>query len=341
LFARTGRPVWAPDEWAGIWNRPNLSLVDRTNEFTATYHTNAAGLRVPEPGHEYSLEKAPSTFRILLLGPSFAFGWGVDWKESFLARLEQLLEESGFAGGREVEVLNAGVNSLPPRPGLRWFEHVGSAYRPDLVIQLVYGSMAVPSSERLAASVDEAGHLIAADATLGRRVRERVKRLATVFYAWVFWTRLDALRGDGAVGGGEVLGAGRELKAASAFDAADPEVAEALDFYRQLAAAVRAAGGEPLVVYLPLSYVVHPEDVSRWRHLGVRDVETQMAFDAAFVRHLNALGIPALDLTGSLRRSAAGERLYYWLDIHWTAAGNRVAAQAAAEYLTSGGWAGG
>jgi hypothetical protein len=160
-----------------------------------------------------------------------------------------------------------------------------------------------------------------------------MKELATVFYAWVLYTRIDALLSSPGEPS-EVLGAGRALRTPAEFDPRNPEVAEAIAFYRDLADTVRASGSELLVVYFPLSYAIHREDESRWRHLGVRDVEAQIAFDEAFVRYLQELGIDCLDVSPDLRRAAAeGRRLYYWLDIHWTAEGNAVVADAVARHL--------
>ena len=89
------------------------------------------------------------------------------------------------------------------------------------------------------------------------------------------------------------------------------------------------------MVYLPLSYAIHREDESRWRHLGIRDIPRQMAFDTAFVHYLNECQIPSLDITPQLQKSAqGGKRMYYWLDIHWTPAGNAAAARAVADHLT-------
>src|SRR5262249_60703048 len=89
-----------------------------------------------------------------------------------------------------------------------------------------------------------------------------------------------------------------------------------------------------LVVYVPLSYAIHREDESRWRHLGIRDIINQMTFDAAFVHYLSEWQIPSIDITRQLQKSAQlGKRMYYWLDIHWTPAGNAVAARAVSEYL--------
>jgi hypothetical protein len=338
LIARTDVALWAPDEWSGVFNKPNLAHRHRTHEFQATNYTNDQGFRVPEGGGSYALDPPPDTTRIMLLGPSFAFGWGVDYEETFGHLLERRLEEGGWGGrGRRVQLLNAGVNSLGPAPQLNWFRHVGRRFQPDLVIQFIYGSMAVDGDPRSRLEATPEGYLVPADASWGAELRARVKKSALVFYAWILSTKLQALLpGPGAGGASEVIGAGRELHLHDAFDLGDPEVIESLAFYRDLRDETRDAGADLLVVYFPLSYAVHPEDESRWRHLGLRDVDAQLAYSRAFCDHLaSAESIPCLDLGGRLRQAARerGERLYYWLDVHWTEAGNREAAAAVAEHL--------
>jgi len=183
-----------------------------------------------------------------------------------------------------------------------------------------------------AARVNEDGYLVPNDQDLGRELRSALKKSATIFYAWVIYTQLSSA--DDATTEGEILGAGRQMTAITDFDPSDPRVRDALDFYAQLEQATRAAGSDLLVVYFPLSYAIHREDVSRWEHLGVKDVAAQMAFDAAFVRHLRERDIDAFDATPDLQQAAmAGERLYYWLDIHWTPIGNEITARAVASHL--------
>jgi len=135
--------------------------------------------------------------------------------------------------------------------------------------------------------------------------------------------------------GAPVRGTGREMYARTEFDPKNAEVRESMVVYSRLQDAARAAGARLLVVFLPLSYAIHPEDESRWRHLGVVDVTQEAAFNNAFVSYLNKNRIPTLDITDKLRKSAeSGKRLYFWLDIHWTPIGNATAARAVADYLT-------
>ncbi len=334
LFRRVALPIYQPEKFAGFMNRPGLSFDHHTNEFRARYYINKAGFRVPRPGIEYSVQKPADTYRIMLLGPSFAYGWGVEYEKSFAALLPRFLAQRGFAKGRKIELIDAGIPAMYAAPQLNWYQHVGKAYQPDLVVQLVYGSMSVPSSTATRFDVDASGHLTERRLTAAQRWRERAKQLATVFYGWMVWTEIDArLNADIS---DTVAGAGRELHQASVFDPGKPSERDTMKLYNRLASVVRASGAQLKIVYFPLSYGVHPQDESRWRHLGLKDVEAQRAFDAAFVNYLDERNIPSVNITDDLRDAAKdGKRLYYWLDIHWTPEGNEAAAQAVAKALAA------
>jgi lysophospholipase L1-like esterase len=335
LFRRVGRAMYVPDPDSGFWNRPNLAMPHQTNEFRTMLYTNAQGFRTSAAHEEYAVPKPPGTYRVLLLGPSFAFGWGVDHEQGIGEQLRARLEAADFGRGRRVELVNAGVPSLDPLAQLRWLRARGRALEPDLIVQLVYGSMDVAPNEGI--EVDASGYLVQPGSTSGQW-REFVKQSATVFYGWIVATRVRALFGEEPAAG-EIQGAGRKLTEQTAFDAASPALARSLGFYRDLERTASEIDAQLLIVTFPLSYVVHPEDAARWRHLGVRNIEAQRAFDAAYCAHLEAGGGPCLDISDALIEATrtSGERLYYWLDIHWTPAGYRVAAEAVARRLVNEG----
>lgn len=66
---------------------------------------NSHGMR----DREYSVSKVPGVFRIACIGDSIVYGYGVTQDESYCARLEQMLDGVGGAGGVTFEVLNFGV----------------------------------------------------------------------------------------------------------------------------------------------------------------------------------------------------------------------------------------
>jgi lysophospholipase L1-like esterase len=84
---------------------------------------NSRGYRGPE----YPWD-APAGFRILGLGDSFAFGFGVEEEDTYLARLERAL------AGVHAEVINAGLAGMGTDNEARLLAADGPALRPDLVL---------------------------------------------------------------------------------------------------------------------------------------------------------------------------------------------------------------
>jgi lysophospholipase L1-like esterase len=82
---------------------------------------NALGLRGAEPAM-----RRPAC-RILCLGDSITFGYGVGDDETYPAALARTL------AGRDVEVLNGGVTGYTSHQSRKLLERVGPALRPDVV----------------------------------------------------------------------------------------------------------------------------------------------------------------------------------------------------------------
>ncbi len=328
LFKRTAEPIFAPNKYSGFFNKPNLSYVHWTNEFRIKIYTNKEGFRVARPGIEYCRIRKPDTFRVLLLGPSFAFGWGVNYEDSVAARLETMLKSAPTCG-RKVEVINAGVPALSPQRQLNWLVHVGRSFQPDLIIELIYGSLEIDQGDD-GLFADKDGFLERRDLSTGAWLFEEAKKSAIVFYGWMLSTELFAARDD------VIRGAGRNVRQLEDFKPDAAGIRGSLDFYRQLAAVAKASGARLAVVYFPFSFYVHRGDWARWRHLGAgRDVDGLIALDRSFCNYLNQIGVDCLNGTPDLIKAAAKnpERLYYWLDIHWTVRGNLVAARSIAKHL--------
>jgi lysophospholipase L1-like esterase len=76
--------------------------------------------------------KPPGTFRIVVMGDSIAFGYGVSLEHSFAKRLEQGL--TARAPAQPIEVLSLGVNGYNPYTEAALFADVGVRYHPDLVL---------------------------------------------------------------------------------------------------------------------------------------------------------------------------------------------------------------
>lgn len=109
-------------------NVPNETYTHMTPEYVVELRTNAQGIR---DDREFSLAPPPDTARIVLLGDSFAIGYGVNYEESVPALLEADLKQ---ALNRPVEVINLGVSGFGTAEELLMLEKRGMQYNPDLVI---------------------------------------------------------------------------------------------------------------------------------------------------------------------------------------------------------------
>jgi lysophospholipase L1-like esterase len=103
--------------------KPSLSGTFRNRPL----HINSLGLR----GREVERAKPSGVFRIVGLGDSVMFGWGVGEGEPYLQIVEQRLNEKAL---RRFEVLNFAVPGYNAAIEAATFEHKAAAFAPDLVV---------------------------------------------------------------------------------------------------------------------------------------------------------------------------------------------------------------
>jgi lysophospholipase L1-like esterase len=109
---------------------PGASGTMSSPEFKVHYRVNSMGLR----DREYEIKK-PGTFRILVLGDSVVEGWGVEIEESWVKKLETILNQQ--ASGVNFEVINGGVASYSPLLYYLFLKEKGLELEPDLVIMMM------------------------------------------------------------------------------------------------------------------------------------------------------------------------------------------------------------
>jgi hypothetical protein len=99
----------------------------RATTFGAPLNINSKGLRGPERCYA----KPAGTRRILVLGDSYAWGYGVSDADVFSVVLEARLRG---AGGTRWQVLNAGVSGWGTDQEYLFLLHEGLRYEPDIVV---------------------------------------------------------------------------------------------------------------------------------------------------------------------------------------------------------------
>lgn len=101
----------------------------RTGESRFSCSHNSTGLR----DTEHSFKKPKNTYRILGLGDSFTYGYGVSFEQTYLYQLEKMLSHKNSTG-TNIEIIKAGMPGYWPEPERILLEKYGMQYMPDLVL---------------------------------------------------------------------------------------------------------------------------------------------------------------------------------------------------------------
>lgn len=343
------------------WRKKSLATKTyRTPEYTATVTTNSHGLRGPE----HSLAKPDRTYRILLLGDSFAEGYTTAFDSTAGAVLERLLD----ADGPRYEVINGGTAGYSTDQELLFFRETGRKYKPDLTVLMFYindvwfnsrdrywrgskpfflrrgdrlelANVPVPKPDRagFARAGQERdksrGMLLTIDAWLGRNSRlygiaastlRRSPRLSAFMESGVFRAIPDDWR---------------PWKKEP-----DSVLAEAWMITETLLVRLNReaveSGGHLVVFYVPSRAGVYDGDWSAMkREYAIDDEGWSPMRDAEILREICFRA--SLDCIDTLQRfrveatrlQSAGQRLYFRRDAHWNAAGNSVAGALMAEHV--------
>lgn len=118
----------------------------------APVNINSAGYR----DREYQLPKPAGGVRIMMLGDSLTFGWGVKVEDTFADQLEKMLNKG--AGEGKFEVINTGVGNYNTYMEVAAFMRNGSKYNPDIIVLNYFINDAEPTPKRAENSFTEYSH---------------------------------------------------------------------------------------------------------------------------------------------------------------------------------------
>lgn len=323
-------PVMAEDSVLGYGLRPGATGQYTAGGRIARIRINARGFRDAPFSEALAARR-----RVLAVGDSFTFGLGVDSAESWPEQLERLLRSEGS----DVAVVNAGIPGYSARQMRQLVETLIPELRPQVVL---FGLNPETYWRVEAPYVLRAGQLVATAALPNLTVGKRGLYYSPIV-KWPWLNRLDVWLNQHFELGAHLLVLAREAYGAAFVDA--PEVAsrpaappsDSAEVWRRLepalaeiahtAAAVRASGAELVVV------LVNPqsEDGSF--------APVQYAYNAAVKAFCRAGAIPVVDPLPMLTARGHGRPIYRSPDnYHWTAAADRVAAEAVARYLAVAPW---
>ena len=352
-------PVWyQPDAQLGWRMRPGLTGW-YTQEGRGFVRVNAQGMR----DREHLLDKPDGTYRIAVLGDSYAEARQVEREQAFWALLPGELAACGFQKGKRIEVLNFGISGYGTAQEYLMLESTAMRYRPDLVLlQFTNGNDVRNNSFALEPEKDRPFFMLGRDGELridesfasspgfrarssfGSEVtrkltdRSRVLQLARHVKEKPFFPKAQASQ-NGLEQGLEtaVLAAPRDPLWEDAWRVTEGLIAKTGEFAQR-------NGARFAVVTVPYAIQVHPDPKQRaaaQAKLGTPDLFYPDQRIAAFAKKSGLLAVP---LAPEMQPLAEKTGTYFHgfgeagLGVgHWNAAGHQAAAAIIARRLCSAG----
>lgn len=122
------RSLWVHHPQLGWITRAGYEGTFETDFFSVDVAINSRGLR----GDEVSLRKPEGVRRVLVVGDSFAWGFGVEKEDTFAEQLARAIPAT--------EVINGAVSGYSTDQALLWLRLEGSQYEPDVVVYALSGN---------------------------------------------------------------------------------------------------------------------------------------------------------------------------------------------------------
>lgn len=332
----TTSAYYRPDPDLGWRPRP---LVDGRHQFAANrsypFHTNSRGLR----DREYDLARTAGRRRIVVLGDSFAWGWGVADGEIFTERLEALLGDT--------DVINLGVSGYGLAQEIAYLKSEGLRYAPDVVVLAfclndVYrpapapspgvatGPQGVPAPSTPMQGMIGAGRQLLHDTFLYQIAADGINTRKSLVRALVVLRIKDSLGGF----------ADMDVNLMPALRAYPPALAGSWARTRaelaELQALLASRPARLLVALVPSLQAVEPRAFTHsiaYLEFDEEDFDLDKPYRLV-AAHVTALGAGVVDPLPRFRAArAAGRSLYLRNDMHFNAEGHRLFAEAIAAGL--------
>jgi lysophospholipase L1-like esterase len=119
-----------------------LRLVPGATSSYLGHEVRISAQRLRNPPVE--VPKPADVYRIVVLGDSVPFGWGVAERDAFPRRLEGMLRQRPRRDGRRYEVVNAGSPGWGLAEEFHWLRDHGMAFAPDLLLHCIINNDVEP-----------------------------------------------------------------------------------------------------------------------------------------------------------------------------------------------------
>lgn len=308
--------MYIPDQDLGYRLSPDYIGTASSHEYRHEIRINSLGLR----DREYDVLKPPETYRILILGDSFVFNYGIPYGQDFASILEKELNSGQLSVTyKSVEVINAGVSGYEPYDELKLYRNYLKELAPDLVIMGFYegNDFAGPVS-KIVSNPEVRQFNLKTPRGLLELVNDKLESNSHLYM--FFRNRLEYSRFR--------MGLSSLYLPSILFENRDDLFAKTEEVFEEIAWEFRS--GPKLFLFL-IPHRVTVDDEFRGEILSVYrlgpdsiDISRPKVMFRSLIEEFHLKGI---DLTSSFLQEEPSS-LYYHIDGHWNVNGNRVAAKA-------------
>lgn len=293
-------------------------------EWSTQIRINSKGLR----DQEYEYKKPDGIKRVVVLGDSFTWGYGVEEYERFTEVLEDTLLENW-------QVINLGNPAYGNDQELLIFENEGVKYNPDLVVVAFYmndimDNLAIGDHDmpRPLFVLNDDNKLILTNVPLPRKGEDNddnVKENVTLFLSFRRFmshhSHAYSFISDRIVSSPDLLNFFKKIGIADkrttsrgkyGFNHYNWNLTKAI--LKEIDAVAKTNNAKTMIVIIPTREQVYKN----------RDLE----INGALIDFGKESNIPVLDLLPEFREHAKNsEQLYFKIDRHWNANGHKLAAE--------------
>lgn len=324
LFVKRLSPTIIQDPYRHHKLAPNtISKLDG-EEYQYVQRVNNIGMR----GRDVELNSAHTNFRILMLGDSFTMGKGVADDKTFSALLESSLRDKN----KNVEVLNAGVDSYSPILSYLQLTRDPKDLAPDLVVlNLDMSDLVQESAYRKNATYNAQGEILRIEGRfrLSLRIRRWINHNLYIS-RFIIFNLNKSSQSDATSIENVTAQANKELLKHTLEEDTEDRTEQWNNIFDSILKIKKYCDGhhsEFLLTIYPWGHQVSDTEWVKGRtvflpekfHVSDRSLDQVISFS-------RDNKVQLLNLFPALRSYRGNSKLYYNRDIHWTETGHKLIA---------------